>query len=123
LGGGSPYFLKEAREEFLKRERPSTPEAREAFEKKYLSAVFEDGFVQIWNRLAPPELAALRQAANGETLDAFVRMKLEREGYLITTASGSSLFSPLFPDFVKRRPSKPRPFRSGGGPSQPQGPA
>jgi hypothetical protein len=111
LGGGSPYFLKEAREQFINRGRPSTPEACEAFEQMYLSALFEDGFLQIWNRLAPEELAALRQVANGVAPDALPRMKLEREGYLIRSDSGVSLFSPLFSDFVKRQPAKGRPSR------------
>jgi hypothetical protein len=104
LGGGSPHFLQLAREEFLRRERPSGPEERENFEKKYLSRVFEDGFHDIWNRLVPAERNTLRKVADGAQPDPLVGMKLEREGYVIQTDSGPLLFSPLFHDFVKQQP-------------------
>lgn len=109
LGGGSPYFLKQAREEFLSRGRPATELARTEFEMKYLSPILDDALGQIWNRCVPGEHTTLRQVATGESPDQEASSKLERDGYLIRSDSGTSLFSPLFVEFVKRQPRSPKP--------------
>lgn len=103
LGGGSPHFLKIARETFLRYGRPALPAARDEFERKYLSLVFEDAFHYIWERCSPGDRSALRQFVEGEKLDLNTTLGLIRQGYLVGTPTGNNLFCPLFNDYLKRQ--------------------
>ena len=66
LSGGSPHFLKEVRDRFL-RKRPATPEARVQFESE-LGVSFEATFESIWRQCTQEQqLAAKSYAADPST--------------------------------------------------------
>src|SRR5262249_55823605 len=100
LGGGSPYFLKLAREEFLRKARPSNQEQRRLFESE-LTSIFEGAFRDIWLRCSPTGRVTLRRLAGGEAAEANNPLieRLEKEGYI----RGGKAFSPLFFEFVKKQ--------------------
>jgi hypothetical protein len=103
LGGGSPHFLKIARETFLRYGRPALPAERDEFERKYLSLVFEDAFHYIWERCTSADRSALRQFVQGGELDLSTSLGLIRQGYLVRNPTGCHLFCPLFSDYLKRQ--------------------
>src|SRR5262249_27797996 len=101
LGGGSPYFLKMASDQFLTAQRPKAA-TRPKFEREMLAAAFETGFRVLWQRCTPQAREALRGFAKGESVAGAGVRTLESEGYLVSTANGHELFTPLFADFIGR---------------------
>jgi len=107
LGGGSPYFLKMARELFVDRQRPKNEKEREDFEKGYASPFFESAFQELWQRCSTEEGTVLLRVASGKDPEGPAVMKLQREGYLVRGTGAPQLFSTLFAEFVRQQKSPP----------------
>ena len=101
IGGGLPFFLRIAKDQFLRKKRP-LPSGREAFERE-LAVMFESAFRDIWLRCNRAERTALRELAAGKagTLQQAVQ-DLEQGGYLIN----KKIFSRLFAEFIAGQPDE-----------------
>jgi len=107
LGGGSPHFLKRARELFLRQRRPDTPEKRAEFERMVALQELDSDFSLLWGRCSADERRVLEEVAkSGESADPLAD-KLEREGYVTKGSGGNRLFSTLFQKFVQRQSKEP----------------
>jgi hypothetical protein len=104
LGGGSPYFLRIALQQFLVWGRPTPGANRQKFEQQYVLPCFDAGFWDLWQRCLESERTLLRHLAAGETAGVTRELgKLKREGYVVDTETGPKPFSRVFAEFVRQQ--------------------
>ena len=104
LGGGSPYFLRQAREQFVAVGMPAANPAREEFERQVFRGL-EGAFRDIWHRCSAGRRTVLRDVVQGKAAKNRTSefQELVDDGYLVETGADVRIFSRLFAQFVTQQ--------------------